>query len=145
VTVTGGADRGAGLVDRWMSLEHRVPPYAELIDNRDLDFAGVLAGLHELVGKQVYVTVAGPNGEHVAPLAISGTLHRVFEIARTPDAPLVAEVGEIALMLGERRVTSGCRELYRRTADGATWILVFIRYRNGATVEVEEVIDIAEI
>jgi hypothetical protein len=123
-----------------MSLEHRVPPYAELIDLRDVDFAGVLAGLHELIGKEVSVSVAGPSGEYVAPLGISGTLHRVFEIARTLDGPLVAEVGDVALMLGERRVVSGCREQYRRSADGATWLLVFIRYRNGATVEVEELI-----
>lgn len=121
-----------------MSLEHRVPPYAELIDDRELDFAGVLAGLHELVGKEVSISAAGPAGEHVAPLVVSGALHRVFEIARAPDAPLVAEVGDVALMLGERRVVSGCREVYRRSGDGATWMLVFIRYRNGATVEVEE-------
>lgn len=127
-----------------MSLEHRAPPYAELIDNRELDFAGVLAGLHELVGKEVSINVAGPSGEHAAPLAISGTLHRVFEIARDPGAPLVAEIGDVALMLGERRVVSGCREFYRRTADGATWLLVFLRYRNGATVEVEEFIELPD-
>jgi hypothetical protein len=139
--VKGGAHRRAGLVDRWMSLEHRVPPYAELVDERDLDFAGVLAGLHELVGKEVSIRAAGPEGEHVAPLVISGTLHRVFEIARASDAPLVAEIGDVSLMLGERRVVGGCREVYRRTGDGATWLLVFLRYRNGATIEVEELFE----
>jgi hypothetical protein len=124
-----------------MSLEHRVPPYAELIDDRDLDFAGVLAGLHELVGREVSIGAAGPAGEHAAPLVISGTLHRVFEIARASDAPLVAEIGDVALMLGERRVVGGCREVYRRSADGVTWLLLFLRYRNGATVEVEQVIE----
>ena len=124
-----------------MGLEHRVPPYADLIDLRDLDFGGVLAGLHELIGKEVSISVAGPSGEHHAPIAISGRLHRVAEISRWPNAQLVAVIGDAALAVAEHKVLNGCREVYRRTEDGATWILVFIRYRNGATIELEELIE----
>lgn len=50
-----------------MSLERRIPPYAELGDARELDFVGVLAGIHELVGEEVSVEIAGPAGDDVAP------------------------------------------------------------------------------
>lgn len=116
-------------------------PHADLVSARECDFAAALAALHELVGAPVIVEVLGACFESTAStLALRGVVERGYELGHSELSPMVFEIGEATLVLSPESLAGGWREEYERRSDGVRWRVVGLAFRNGAYVELEEVI-----
>jgi hypothetical protein len=122
-------------------MEETHLPHSDIVlaEERECDFAGALAALHELIGHRVTVTVTSTGGSgHPMPIAISGTLARGTELARNERAPILFELDPSGyLSLLPRWLECAWREVWRRD-DEHEWLCVWLRFRGGTEVEVEQ-------
>ena len=116
-------------------------PRADFLGARELDFAGALAALHELLGRWVTVFVLGGLREgRNAPLALRGALECGDELGRDDGSPLCFEVGGALLMVSPDTFAGAWRHEYCRRSDGRHWLVVTLHYDGGAVVQLEELI-----
>jgi hypothetical protein len=114
-------------------------PEAELIDERECDFLGALAALHELLGTNVTMWVFGGHCDSIEPvLTISACLEGALELDDDGDAPVGFRAGAALLVVGPSSLVEAWRSEYRRSADGATWLVVTLVFEGGTRVEIEE-------
>lgn len=114
-------------------------PKAELVDERECDFAGALAALHELIGAQVTMWVLGARIDSPEPaVTVSARLDGAVELGQDRESAMAFRVGDALLVLSPDSLAGSWRSAYERREDGARWLVLTFLFDGGARIEIEE-------
>ena len=112
--------------------------YADLISERECDFAETLAALHELLGSTVTMWVLGarPRSRDAAVIVCAPVLGGL-EFSEDCADPVGIQIGDALLVIAPDRLGGASRQEYERRSDCARWTVVSLVFRGGVTVEIE--------
>jgi hypothetical protein len=114
---------------------------AELISERECDFVEALAALHELVGSVVNLWVLGAKeGSRLATLTASGLVAGGAELGPGDSAPVALSIAGATLLVSPDTLAGAWRDEYERLVDGARWLVLYLRFRGGTEIELEQLL-----
>ncbi len=104
---------------------------------RECDFVGTLAALHQLIGSRVSVRVLGARaaGEEEV-LIFAGEVERGFELEPGNGGAVAFDIGGVLVCLSERSLERAWRWEWR--AGTRAWLGLTLQFRAGIDVEIDE-------
>ena len=99
----------------WMDI-----PHAQLISERECDFAEALAALHELLGSTVTMWILGARaGTRRAAVTVHAPVTGGLELGEDESAAVGIHIGDALLVVCAESLAGAWREEYERLSDGA--------------------------
>jgi hypothetical protein len=110
------------------------------MSERQCDFVGALAAMHELVGSEVSVWVLGAWSRTSAPtLAFTGRVELGLELGLQKDDAVGFDIAGVLLCLSASTLETAWRWEY--AGPGGRCLGVGLRFRGGVEVQVDQLPD----
>jgi hypothetical protein len=110
------------------------------MSERQCDFVGALAAMHELVGSEVSVWVLGAWSRTSVPtLAFTGRVEVGLELGLRKDDSVGFDIAGVLLCLSARTLETAWRWEY--AGPGGRRLGVGLRFRGGVEVQVDQLPD----
>jgi len=117
-------------------------PHAQLISERECDFAEALAALHELLGSTVTMWILGARaGTRRAAVTVHAPVTGGLELGESDSAAVGIHVGDALLVVCAETLAGAWRDEYVRVSDGVRWTVLSLEFHGGTQVEIEQVLD----
>lgn len=108
-----------------------------MVAQRGCDYLTALATLHQLVGRRVTLQMR-TDTKPAALFVTSGMLSRGYEASKDSDAPVLFDVGQTIVGLWAHECTRAWRCEGEVAEQPGPLLSIEIEFRNGATVQFEE-------
>lgn len=117
-------------------------PHAQLVSERECDFAEALAALHELLGSTVTMWILGARTDtRRAAVTVRAPVTGGLELGDGDSAAVGVHIGDALLVVCAETLAGAWREEYQRLCDGARWTVLSLEFRGGAQVEIEQQVE----
>ena len=117
-------------------------PHAQLVSERECDFAEALAALHELLGSMVTMWILGAGTDtRRAAVTVRAPVTGGLELGNRASSAIGIYVGDALLVVDAEILAGAWREEYERLSDGARWTVLSLEFRGGAQVEIEKQVE----
>lgn len=116
--------------------------HAELVSERECDFANALAALHELLGSTVTMWILGAQAHtRRAAVTVRAPVMGGLELGGGDSTAVGVHIGDALLVVCADSLAAAWRDEYERLSDGARWTVLSLEFRGGIHIEIEQHLD----